>query len=270
MRVVTPAPRATVWLPALAVLVFLSLYIPVAGRLLSDMVAAQPTSVSPPSRTAPAAGTTVATVAATITPSVQSSTPIPACTPLATPNPGGIDLSTTAPGLHVRYDPSVYYQIYGNTANQLRTQIAHCAPGATSSSEAEYTGDTSYNLDWQYTTLVSNNGCTITNVQIGLHIVTTLPAWSPTAQAAAGLPNRWQAFANALAAHEHGHAQLDANYAGALLQRLNSLGNIDCSNITGTVQSVVDSGVHALNSANDAYDQQTNHGATQGAILPTY
>lgn len=270
MRLRISAPRATVWLPALMVLVFLSLYIPIAGRLLGSTITPQPASAAVASHPTPSAGTSVAATASTVTPTVQAPTPVQACTPLTVSNPNSLDLSATAPGLHVQYDTPVYYQIYGNTASQLRTQIAHCAPGATSSSEAEYTGDTSYNLSWQYTTLVSGNGCTITNVQVGLHIATTLPLWQPTIQAATGLGSRWQQFMGALATHEHGHAQLDANYAGAILQRLNSLGNMDCSTVTNAVQSAVDSGVRTLNNANDAYDQQTNHGATQGAVLPTY
>jgi predicted secreted Zn-dependent protease len=172
--------------------------------------------------------------------------------------------------LHIQNDTPTYYQIYGNTANQLRAQITHCAPGATGSSEAEFTGETSYSLSWQYYTSVSNTGCTVTNVQVGLHIATALPTWQSTAQAATGLSGRWQQFIGALTAHEHGHAILDANYAAALVQQLNALGSIDCNAITSTVQNTVDSTVRALNTANDAYDQQTDHGATQGAVLPTY
>jgi predicted secreted Zn-dependent protease len=146
----------------------------------------------------------------------------------------------------------------------------HCAPGASGSSEAEYTGETSYSLSWQYNTSVGNNGCTVTNVQVGIHIATALPAWQSTTQAASGLAGRWQQFASALTTHEHGHAVLDANYAAALVQQLGTLGVMNCNNITGTIQNTVDSTVRAMNTANDAYDQQTDHGATQGAVLPTY
>jgi predicted secreted Zn-dependent protease len=270
MRVVIRAPRSTVWLPALAVLAFLSLYIPLAGHVLSSAATAQPASTLAASHVKPSAGTPVVATATVAIPTSQPSASVPACSPLAFPDPSGLDLSATATGLHIQNDTPTYYQIYGNTASQLRTQITHCAPGATGSSDAEYTGETSYSLSWQYYTSVSNNGCTVTNVQVGIHIATALPTWQSTTQAATGLASRWQQFASALTTHEHGHAVLDANYAASLVQRLNALGPIDCNVITSTVQNTVDSTVRALNTANDTYDQQTDHGATQGAVLPTY
>ncbi len=270
MRVVIRAPRSTVWLPALAVLAFLSLYIPLAGHVLSTTTTAQSASALATPRVKPSAGTPVVATATVATPTPQTTVSIPACSPLAFPDPSSLDLSTTAAGLHIQNDTPTYYQIYGNTASQLRTQITHCAPGATGSSIAEFTGETSYSLSWQYNTLVGNNGCTVTNVQVGLHIATALPAWQPATQAASGLSSRWQQFASALATHEHGHAILDANYAASLVQQLNALGNMDCDAVTSTVQNTVNSVVRGLNTANDAYDRQTDHGATQGAVLPTY
>jgi predicted secreted Zn-dependent protease len=179
-------------------------------------------------------------------------------------------LNSTSTGLRIQNDSPTYYQIYGNTASDLHTQIAQCAPGANATSSAEYTGETNYNLTWQYSVAVTDTGCSLRNVQVGLHISTALPLWQPTSAVTTGLTDRWQQFIQALATHEHGHAQLDANYAGLLEQQLETLGNLDCNSVTDTIQSTVNTIVQALNNANNTYDQQTNHGAAQGAILPNY
>lgn len=239
--------RQSVWLPAVLLLFGMGIYFALVSILVQ---------VSSPQ-----------TAAAASAPVDATSNTIPGCVPTPSQAPAFLDLSNAPTGLTTQVDPIASYQIYGNTADQLRTQIQQCAPGASGAGGAEYTGETTYVMNWQYTA-VGSTTCTVTNVKVGLHITTALPLWQPIRSATNGLDSRWQSFMNALTAHETGHATLDKQYAAVILQNLNALPAMECAQVDANVKRVVHNEVVLLNQANDTYDATTNHGATQGAILP--
>ncbi len=257
-----PAARPTVWLPALAVLAFASLYLPLASLLVK---------VSTPSESVAAAAnhSTQTAAPANNTNSTALST-LPTCTPAASTEPNPLLLDSRQNGLSVQIDPTATYHIYGTTADDLRNQIQHCAPGARSGSLAEFTAKTSYNLSWQYSEIVRGSSCQLIEPKVGVHIQTTLPGWQASSAATPGLYERWQTFLTGLISHEQGHAALDRLYAAKLTTDLGALGPVDCRLLTSAAKTIVQADVAALNQANTQYDQQTGHGTTQGAVLPAY
>lgn len=253
-----PAVRPTIWLPALAVTAFACLYLPIASLLVKvstppESVAAAPTQSQSPQTSGS-------------TPAVS----LPNCQPVTSAQPSALVLDSKPAGLSAQVDPYNLYRVYGKTASDIRDQIEHCGPGAGNGSLAEYTGDTSYNLTWQYNTAVTDGGCHIVGAKVGIHIVTTLPDWQAGSDATAGLGGRWQSFMTALETHEQGHATLDKLYAANLVSSLNNLQPVSCDQLASTAKSVIEASVSSLNQANSQYDQQTSHGYTQGADLPTY
>jgi len=252
-------------MPAVAVTLFVVAYTPLVARSIHVSLpspvhaATQQSPVTPPSASAHL-------------PTVQAATttvPSQSCTPIDFPDPSEISLALQPVGLSAQLDKPTTYQIYGDTAAGLRTQIQHCAPGAQGAKPAEFTAETSYKLNWQYDVTLSDQGCSLADVRVGMHTATVLPYWQSTATATTGLAGRWQNFTTALATHEQGHADLDRQYATTLLSDLQAVQNVDCSTLNQLVHAVITQNVNALNSANDNYDRTTSHGATQGAVLPT-
>ena len=184
------------------------------------------------------------------------------CTPSGFTMPAAVNLTTANPGLTTITDQPETYTIYGNTMNDIRSQIMRCAPGANGNVSAEFTAQTAYNLVWNYS-MVTTDSCHLTDVRVGLRIKMSLPNWQAGTSVTPGLTTRWQTFITNLLTHENGHAALDTQYAEKMV---NDLNGADCSN----AKNITDTDVAALNAANDAYDATTNHGATQGAILPSY
>jgi predicted secreted Zn-dependent protease len=253
-----PAVRQSIWLPALAITAFACLYLPLASLLVKastppESVAAAPTQTQSPHTSGSAAAAS-----------------IPNCQPAASAQPSALVLDSKPAGLSAQVDPYNLYRVYGNTASDIRNQIEHCGPGTGNGSLADYTGDTSYNLSWQYSTAVIGSSCRIVNAKVGIHIVTTLPDWQAGSGATAGLGDRWQSFMTALETHEQGHTTLDKLYAANLVTSLNNVEPVSCDQLGATAKAVIQAGVNSLNQANDQYDQQTSHGYTQGADLPTY
>lgn len=263
---VTARPRPTIWMPAIAVLLFTSVYLPLASKAVQFAVPATTVAaakITPPPVAKPAVASPGAiTVSATVNPAT--------CTPLSFGMPTSLDLGSAPAGLTTQIDPATPYRIYGTTAAQLQSQIRRCAPGANGNGGAEFTAQTSYRLNWQYDTTMSGTGCSVTDVRVGLHTAMALPDWQPTPGAAVGLSGRWQQFMGALTTHEEGHVAIDRSYAAKLAADLGGITNTSCNGLSSTVQAVINQDVGALNGANDSYDSRTGHGATQGAVLPTY
>ncbi|QQS19732.1 DUF922 domain-containing protein [Candidatus Saccharibacteria bacterium] len=186
------------------------------------------------------------------------------CTGYAYALPAAVALGSAAPGLSQQIDAPTYYTVYGSSVSSLRKAVTNCplrkAAGA-------YHAATAYQLNWAYTPTVTNGFCSITDVKVGLHVNQLMPAFSPGNAISPEVASAWDSYAHALKTHEDGHAAIDTNYATRLTVALQNLGSIDCNAMTSQVQTVIDSYVAMLDTANELYDAQTNHGATQGAIL---
>lgn len=193
-----------------------------------------------------------------------TSTPT-ACTGSAYQLPAPIDLSDKPAGLSAIVDAPSYYQVYGSTVSDVRSMIAACP---LRQPIGNYQATTSYRLGWQYSVVVVGDGtCRLSNVQVGLHVNQYLPYFSPTASTPSALATHWNSFATSLKTHEDGHVAIDSRYANTLTNALQNLGALDCNSINSQAKLTINGYLAALNAANDLYDAQTNHGATQGAVL---
>jgi predicted secreted Zn-dependent protease len=194
---------------------------------------------------------------------------VPVCVPTSLSSPGLIDLQNSPAGLSYIVDPIVRYRVYGNTASEIRHQIQQCAPRDSQSSiAAEYTGQTSYQASWQVD--YSNDGtgnCKVVNAKIGMHVMVTEPIWQATS-IPSDINTQWQTFITDLNIHEQGHVQLAHEYASQMLNDLQNFPGSSCNGIHTSVNAVMQNDISSLNIANDQYDSSTNHGASQGAILP--
>jgi predicted secreted Zn-dependent protease len=235
--------------------------------------ALQPLShhISTPDSTA--VSTTTPAAATPQGPSTQATgatAPMQTCVPYATSTvPSAINLATAPEGLTKLIDSPLQYQIYGNSAGTLRSQVQQCAPKNDGSLSAEFTAETAYKMSWQYSYKVVSSGmCQVTRAKVGLHVSQVMPLWQPTGTAPSGLASQWQTFMDSLVVHENGHAALNEQYAQTLLNDLNSFPVTPCDQLPNAVKQLANSDVATLNQANDNYDSSTNHGATQGAILP--
>ncbi|HWT55608.1 MAG TPA: DUF922 domain-containing protein [Candidatus Microsaccharimonas sp.] len=244
-----------------------------AGLQLASTYRAQTVSADPlklpKSHIVAAVSTTSSTLEQPHTAPTQGTGSVQTCVPYtASLAPSQINLTTHHDGLTKVIDTPNFYQIYGNDAATLRAEVRRCAPKSTGDT-AQYTAQTIYRISWQYSYVHdSASMCHVIHAKVGVHIGQILPFWQPTTTANAGLSGDWQAFMTALTTHENGHTALDAQYAQTLLDDLNGFPSTACDQLPGAVQYVANNDIGMLDQANDNYDSSTDHGATQGAILP--
>lgn len=201
--------------------------------------------------------------------SLHLAPPFPACTPYTQPTiPTALDLTAAPAGLSTLYEAASHYRVYGYNHPEIEAQILACAP-RTGDGGAGFAGETSYSLNWSYNYTPTQAGiCRLSNIKVGVHIQTVEPLWQATPYAEGGLAAKWESFTNGLTTHERGHASLDEHYAAQLLSNLKAMPPLACDGVNRAVNTQANSIIAELNDANDNYDAQTNHGATQGAIIP--
>jgi predicted secreted Zn-dependent protease len=138
-----------------------------------------------------------------------------------------------------------FYTVTGETANQIRNSLNQNRPGS-------YDAYAAWNFQW--------NGCG-QDFQVTYTITVDFPEWSPPAAPDDDLVRNWNRYINALALHEQGHVDLVVDSIPYFIETMQ---NAPCNQVNATGQQLLDE----INQINVQYDEETNHGETQGAIFP--
>lgn len=151
-----------------------------------------------------------------------------------------------------------YYRISGTTAADLRTAL----DANNLLDEAGDRGDalTRWYISWHW----PGYGlpfCALRAARVAYHIRVTLPRWTPPPEAAPALRDQWAAYLEALAWHERGHVD---NIVSHYREVETAIRASTCRTADASAQAVV----AILRAFDVAYDDATDHGATQGAVFP--
>lgn len=173
------------------------------------------------------------------------------------PRPAPLDISSRAPGLYVSTEGPYYYQVFGNSQAEVKTQLHACGP------RDDFAGDASYSVNWIYALIRSEGSelCVLTSVKVGLRTQMLLPLRDNSLP----LSYEWNNFSAGLAAHEQGHMSLSQQYASQLYTTLQNYPAGDCYTMSSVVEATAQQIVRELGAAQLRYDSATAHGATQGA-----
>lgn len=162
------------------------------------------------------------------------------------------------------------YPIQGQTAKELHDQIKQ--HGHYDNGE-RYAGFTQWFVTWHFFYReIPNQGCGITSVSTDVKIVYLLPQWININSAPLELKNKWVKNMEALKTHEQGHGKHALLAAQEIEQKLIRLPRqINCQLTENKANQTAQNVISKYNKEDIKYDEQTNHGATQGAnILNLY
>lgn len=177
-------------------------------------------------------------------------------------------LALERPGLQQVIDPASTYTVYGYTAEQATSQIAHCTPVRSSGGvKGNFAADTAYALNWQFNYVGSGGLCKLSDIRVGLHISQVFPSWQPEGNGNNVLASRWQKYIARLHAYETGHVQLDEASGAAVLADLQNLPPTDCNDIAKLANDKANADIHAYDLANANYDLSREFGAKQHLAL---
>jgi len=161
----------------------------------------------------------------------------------------------------------VYYQITGISADVLRAQIDQF--GHTDETGRHWDAYTEWYVTWSYPYSITDGNCATGPVEVVVEITFVFPQWDISADAPPELVDKWNDYIIALELHEEGHKEIAIEAGHEVWQVLNGLTSYSsCDELEQTADVATEEILEHYRQREVVYDQETEHGATQGARFP--
>ena len=159
-----------------------------------------------------------------------------------------------------------YYTVTGATLPEIRQSIRQNRPWK---ERFDLDGMTEWRVTWQFNVTPAEHGCRCSSFGTQTAITVTMPRWITPTNAPDAVKQIWQKYAVALAQHEAGHAAIALAAAADVRKRVQEAGEgIDCDGLTKRINDLGRQVIEEHRKRDKDYDEQTQHGATEGASLP--
>ena len=181
-----------------------------------------------------------------------------ACNTITSPFTTPAPLPTVIRSIEIPYATVEYYEVSGSTARELRDRMN----ALSSIDDNGYRGDalTSWEIHWNWKGYGTET-CDLSSVTATYEIQVRLPRWTPPQDASPALIAKWNAYTLALVEHEKGHVN---DVVESLPNLIKTIRAATCTTAEGRAQEVLSQ----LSADILKYDEETDHGAAQGAIFP--
>ncbi|HAM70495.1 MAG TPA: hypothetical protein DCM86_02510 [Verrucomicrobiales bacterium] len=158
-----------------------------------------------------------------------------------------------------------YYTVTGASLPAIEASLQRSRPFVEMGPSHAYT---TWNIRWNFQTESSSNGCLCSGFSTETRIRITLPYWQPSTNSRSWLPSAWNDYFQALRLHEAHHAELAEEAATEIHRRVSALGGSgDCDSLKRQINTTGEAVLEEYRQKQKAYDVETRHGATQGAVL---
>ena len=156
---------------------------------------------------------------------------------------------------------TIYYEVSGRTPAELVASIDQCRP-------TERDGQTDWYIKWRYWYEPQRGQYVITSFAADVEIRYSMPKWIGEDQVDSAVREEWQRYIDCLTVHESLHGQIAMDCADAMKQHFSSnvVGTKERQAIGKAVDSVCLRFIEEYAVKEVAYDKDTDHGRTQGAL----
>lgn len=252
------------------------------GTVTSGPLTIGPTPTPTP-RVSPTPQTTRPAGSPAVAPTRQPGAPLVTVTPAATPSTASV--SCTVPGNPsvprveiknidgangVQLTQRIEYKTYAVSGCNAEDISSSLRRSTNQSSAGRYeVGVTTSTTRYSYRYEESGGQCRLKGASIAADITVTMPEL-PNQQGINGdTLARWQSFTSALRLHEQGHVDIILKSAGVIKATFESqTQQMPCALLETTLKGAVQRETDVANAANEAYDNTTNHGVSQGVAFP--
>jgi predicted secreted Zn-dependent protease len=134
---------------------------------------------------------------------------------------------------------------------------------------SHYDAVTAWSLHWSFRYDRGPSQCALAAANIDLQIEVRLPELARDEALDPALLERWRAYAVALETHEMGHVDRETAVVEALRDEFeNAAPGPDCGEVGQRLNQIGADYQRQVSITDAVYDQETGHGATQGAVFP--
>ncbi len=160
-----------------------------------------------------------------------------------------------------------WYDVDADTEAQLRATLDTVGP--TDASGERHDAYTSWYVTWRFPFSRTDEGCSTGPVTTDVRVLMTLPRWRGPADAAHPLVKKWRGYLDALMQHESGHRDTGFRAATEITDTLAGLPpQPSCDEAEVRANAAARAVLERFREHDVAYDDETRHGATQGAVFP--
>jgi len=177
------------------------------------------------------------------------------------------ELEDMPPGFHTIEVDSIY-RVSGFTRDDILREMHRKGPGVDNLGVRLGLHLSQWRYSYQYTYGGGNGRCRLTEAQVLLRSVIVLPRWTNVSTAPPLVARGWRPFVQALRAHEEGHRSRALAQGATLWTALLGLEASDCSALEDRVRETADTVLAEGQAQQVRYDEETGHGAAQGATWP--
>ena len=177
-------------------------------------------------------------------------------------------LPVTIPSIAWPSDTQVrWYDVEASSEDALREALSRQGPIDTTGTRHD--ASTEWAVTWHVPLERTALGCTTGPVSTSLRVRITLPRWYAPPGAPTALVARWRSYLDTLATHELGHRESGLLAASAIEADLPLLdARPTCEETERYASQVAHEILERYHKADRDYDEETQHGATQGAVFP--
>jgi len=159
-------------------------------------------------------------------------------------------------------ESNTYYEIHGNTLEQLRSEMHH--KGGHSFGVAF----TDWRVSWMADRVETPQGFVVTNSNTKVIVTYLYPKWVDEAQAPEELRQKWATLMKAIVIHEKGHGAIAIEAARAVDQAVMAVKpNKSAHVLDGYVKIAGERVLPIYRKKEVEYDRVTKYGQTQGATF---
>lgn len=157
-----------------------------------------------------------------------------------------------------------FYDVEGADVRSLLTSLRQRGP---SDGHGTWAASTSWVFRWSYQPAL-DPACRVQAARVNLDLAYTYPRWNAPEHAAPAVSTAWTGYLARVELHEHGHRDIAEAAANDLARALEALpAQPTCEALADAARASAAELLARHAQAQVAYDRETGHGATQGAIL---
>lgn len=158
-----------------------------------------------------------------------------------------------------------HYPVSGKDLPALRDSLREHGPAGKDGQS--FHALTEWNVEWSFSYSWERNTCRIKNIDTRIKASMILPQWQDKAVASEQDQRQWERYSEALRQHEDGHYLMATSVASDIREQLARLSAPACDTLEAEFNARAQSMVNDYLLKELAYDRETDHGLSQGAIL---
>jgi predicted secreted Zn-dependent protease len=163
----------------------------------------------------------------------------------------------------------VTYTVTGKTANELSRSLDAQAISDPHEPRSKYYALTEWYVAANWSWKTTGRGCELDRSSISVALTMTLPALATRQGIASDALTKWDPFIANTITHEKGHVTRALDGARNYQRELGNLAPLnDCSGMNSRMNEIFKRHLDQIDRINVQYDDETDHGVTQGAVFP--